>query len=394
MTNMYFSTRATLAAATVLAGSLLRAAPAISASETVLYSFAGQKDGATPQGQLLLDSAGNIYGTTQRGGLPGHDVFPRGQGTVFRIAADGKKTTMIAFNGSDGAQPVAGLAADFGGNIYGTTEALGANGYGTLFRLAPNGTETVLVAFDNANTGAYPLSNLIRDSAGNLFGTTFEGGPGGGGVIFKLAPDNIFSIVYSLNPSQGDGWGVWNPITFDASGNFYGMTVLGGKQNSGTLFKVTQDETETVLFSFPSEGLDGGGSPGGLVVDSQGNLYGTTIDGGPKGNGVLFEFTSGGTYKILHEFAGSPSDGATPWAGLIADQQGDLYGTTVYGGTRGRGTLFRYSPDGTETVLFNFAGISGERAWGLPVFDARGNLYGTTAHGGQFGAGTVWKVTP
>jgi uncharacterized repeat protein (TIGR03803 family) len=393
MTKMHFSTLAALAAGTQLAASLLWAAPALSASETVLYNFAGQRDGATPQGQLLLDSAGNIYGTTQRGGLPGNHGFRHGQGTVFRIAPDGTKTTLITFNGSDGAQPVAGLTADSSGNIYGTTKALGANDSGTLFRLAPDGTETVLVAFDYNSTGAYPLSNLVRDSAGNLFGTTFEGGPGGG-VIFKLAPDGTFSIVYSLDPAQGDGWGVWNPLTIDADGNFYGMTVLGGTQNSGTLFKVTQDGTETVLFSFASEGPDGSGSPGGLIVDSRGNLYGTTIDGGSKGNGVLFEFTSGGTYKILHEFAGSPSDGATPWAGLIADQQGNLYGTTVYGGRRGRGTLFRYSRDGTETVLFNFAGTSGELAWGLPVFDAHGNLYGTTAHGGQFGAGTVWKVTP
>ncbi|MGQ0446475.1 MAG: choice-of-anchor tandem repeat GloVer-containing protein [Beijerinckiaceae bacterium] len=388
---------AALCAALIMAaaGGSAFAAP----KETVLYSFQRGSDGAFPEAGLIADSSGNLYGTTSEGG-DGTDF-----GTVFKLSPGGTETVLHAFKDSDGANPRAGLIADGSGNLYGTTLQGGGSGCsglgcGAVFKLTRDGTVTVLHRFEGSVDGSSP-SGLVADSSGNLYGTTEKGGGSGCGTIvilgcgtvFKVSPNGTKTVLYAFKGGS-DGAVPSSGLIIDSSGNLYGATSEGGGsgcffgRGCGVVFKVTPGGTETVLFKFKRGDVNSID-----LIDSNGNLYGRTRD-----FGTVFKLSPGGTYTVLYAFKGG-SDGGAPNAGLIADSSGDLYGTAFGGGLSNSGVVFKLSPGGTETVLYSFRGGTdgaGPRA-GL-LADSSGNLYGTTENGGGSGCGgpgcgTVFKLS-
>ena len=345
-------------------------------------------------------------------------------------ATDWNEKLLHSFNnnGVDGANPFAGLIGDAAGNLYGTTGYGGTYNWGTVFKLTPQAgggwTETVLHSFSGGD-GADPLAGLISDAVGNLYGTTWGGGTGsncgtgGCGTVFELSPTAgggwTETVLHNFDNNGADGVDPSAGLIFDAGGNLYGTTQLGGTYDNGTVFKVSPGEggwTETVLHSFGSINNDGGTPSAGLIFDAAGNLYGTTRGGGTYYYGTVFELspTAGGgwTETVLHNF-GNGTDGRYLSASLIFDAAGNLYGTTAAGGTGVNtliqyvgGTAFELTPNGsgrwTEQVLYNFCPAwpnctDGETPARL-IFDAAGNLYGTTGAGGTYGGGTVFELTP
>jgi len=370
----------------------------------VLHAFASGSDGDQPIAGLLIDSSGNLYGTTQDGGEPA------GYGTVFKITPDGTETVLHSFcqppRCLDGALPSGGLIEDGTGNLYGTAfESCG--GFGCVYKLAPDGTETMLYSFGGGNDGGYPKSDLIMDKAGNLYGTTM-GGAGciayGCGTVFKLAPDGTKTLLHGFIGGS-DGWNPQGGVIRDKAGNLYGTTWAGGGTGCdglgcGTVFKLAPDGTETVLYAFQG-GSDGANSSADLMMDDSGNLYGTTFDGGRsgcngQGCGTVFKLAPDGTETVLYAFTGG-SDGGGPAAGLIKDSAGNLYATTEFEGAYGYGTVFMLAPDGTETVLHSFTGGSdGAFPLGRLAKDKHGHLVGTATQGGvdnyPNGYGTVFRL--
>ena len=257
-------------------------------------------------------------------------------------------------NGADGYQPEASLIFDAVGNLYGTTYWGGTYGFGTVFELTPSGgggwTETVLHSFQpNGTDGNYPIAGLIFDAAGNLYGTTSAGGTYGFGTVFELTPEEGggWTETVLLNFNGTDGSYPHAGLAFDAAGNLYGTTGYDGTYHYGTVFELTPTAgggwTETVLHSF-GNGTDGASPFAGLIFDAAGNLYGTTSAGGTYGTGTVFELT-GGREQVLYSFKSRyGADGATPYAGLIFDAAGNLYGTTYWGGNYGDGTVFELTP--------------------------------------------------
>jgi uncharacterized repeat protein (TIGR03803 family) len=383
-------------------------------TEKVLHNFGNGTDGSEPWGSLILDRAGNLYGTTAGGGMH------RG-GTVFELTPNGsggwtEKTLFNFDNGIDGARPAAGLIFDAAGNLYGTTVFGGIHGSGIVFELMPNGSggwaEKVLRNFGNGYNGVWPNASVILDAAGNLYGTTSGGGSYGLGTVFELTPTHggqwTEKLLYNFSLNGRDGFWPEAGLISDAAGNLYGTTSTGGASTYGAVYELMPSGsggwTEKVLHSFSLYTDPAGGQTpiGGLILDRAGNLYGTTYLGGTYQYGTVFELTpngSGGwTDTVLHTF-GSGTDGVGPWAGLILDRAGNLYGTTPWGGTYSNGIVFELTPNGsggwTETVLHNFgSGTDGSQPLTSLIFDAVGNLYGTTQAGGTYGGGTVFELTP
>ena len=306
-----------------------------SGKERVLYSFGGVPigDGVLPRGGLVQDAAGNLYGTTFDGGL-----FT---GTVFKVSPTGVETVLYTFaSGADGAGPKGSLLQDAAGNLYGTTETGGTHNYGTVFEISPTGVETVLYNFTGGPDGGNPVAGLIQDAAGNFYGTTINGGTHGPGTVFQLTPGGVETTLASF-----DGFGLGgNPacrLVRDAAGNLYGTTPSGGAHGDGEVFEVSATGTLSILYSFTG-GTDGGNPVAGLIQDAAGNLYGTTTRSS-NGAGLVFELTPTGSLKVLYNFQGLP-DGGSPVGSLVRDAVGNLYGTTAEGGAYGRGTIFRISP--------------------------------------------------
>jgi len=324
----------------------------------LLHSFTSGNDVSYLNGTLIFDAAGNLYGTTLSGGDLSCNA-PHGCGTVFELTpeSDGSWTESVlhTFNWTDGAFPFAGVIFDAAGNLYSTTTEGGAYGLGTVFQLTPNGDGTwnhqVLHSFNNWD-GNYP-TGLIFDHAGNFYGTTVGGGSGGGCVSAGYFCGTVFQIM-----PNGDG--TW---------------------------------TESVLHSFQNDGKDGQNPFAGLIFDSAGNLYGTTSGGGTYGDGTGFKLkrVNGGWKAIvLHAFDGK--DGQNPTDSLIFDQAQTIYGTTSFGGAYDDGTVFklkRVNGGWKETVLHSFRGKPSSHPWASVIFDAAGNLYGTTG-----GGATVYEITP
>jgi uncharacterized repeat protein (TIGR03803 family) len=325
-------------------------------------------DGYNPLGGLVMDAAGNLYGTTLSGGAgsctDGNGVVI-GCGAVFELTptASGPWTIKILYsfqnNGIDGAGPYAGVIFDQTGNLYGTSIGGGSNEYGTVFELSPKAigawNEKILFNFDPA-FGEEPAGGLVFDTVGNLYGTALYGGSYSNGVAFELSPQGDGSWVEAVLHSfggTGDGIVPWNTLVLDSAGNLYGTTNLGGAFGfeGGTAFELTPagsgDWTETILYSFGGSSTDGAGPAGGLTFDSAGNLYGATRAGGTTGFGTAYQLipSSNGTWteNQLHSF-GSAKDGSVPGAGLVIGSNGQLYGTTERGGYYGFGTVFEIVP--------------------------------------------------
>ena len=398
---------------------------ATATTETILHSFVSLPHGANPQANLVADASGNLYGTTFSGGRYGSSA-ELSYGTVFKLTPDSKgkwkETVLYNFTGgSDGGYPAGSLILDAAGNLYGTTTQGGdfnrfcSGGCGVVFELTPgaNGvwTESVLYNFHGIDDGYTPVAGLVFDDAGNLFGTTSYGGVGGWGTVFELTPgtDGAWTetILYSFTDGA-DGADPSASLTLDSSGAVYGTTQNGGDVNCpgndnygcGTVFQLTKNSdntwAETVLYSF-TDSDDGGYPLGNVIFDSEGTLYGTTPNGGAGSSGTVFSLTPNAnrswSLSTIYDFEGAP-DGRGPSAGLIFGKNGQLYGTTQGGGTTGCnaggcGTVFeltQHKPGHwTERVIHRFQNGSlsdGTQPAASLLMDKEDHLYGTTAYGG------------
>lgn len=345
---------------------------------TTLLSFDGA-NGMYPYAGLTADTAGNLYGTTERGGA--HE-----RGTAFKFdPGTGIITTLASFDYPDG--PTARLTINNDANLYGTTVGGGASNYdGTVFKInALTGELTTLVSFNGLN-GRNPYGELIADVSGNLYGATVGGGVNDAGTVFKIDP--VTGVLTTITSENGSGAGLF----LDTSGSLFGMNHGDGASNRGFLFKVnlaTGDLTTLVSFN----DANGRFPDAELIADAEGNLYGTTRWGGANDLGTIFEVNSvTGDLTTLLSFDGV--NGGLPSAGVIADAAGNLYGTTSDGGASYRGTVFRFdSATGSLLTLFEFDGANGGNPVGPLIADAAGNLYGMTGNGGANDYGTVFKLT-
>jgi uncharacterized repeat protein (TIGR03803 family) len=304
-------------------------------------------------------------------------------------------------NCDDGAAPVSNVIMDAQGNMYGTASGYGAKGGGTVFKLEPSGTVTVLYTFCSVvvrrycSDGSNPDSGLVRDSASNLYGTTYGGGAHGLGTVFKLSSGGTLTTLHSFNNNGADGYAPYAGLLMDSAGNLYGTTPKGGKYGAGTVYRVTPTGTENIMHSFGATPTDGTVPEVVVpVMDRLGNLYGTTLNGGTHGDGTVFEITAGGEEFVLYNFGATKTDGIIPGAGLTIDAKGNLYGATTSGGTHNEGTVFRVTHSGTETTIHSFQnnGTDGYFCQAPLVRDDAGNLYGVTVSGGQYHFGTVFEV--
>jgi uncharacterized repeat protein (TIGR03803 family) len=406
-----------LAMVTVVMAAIFVSPIARAQTYQVLHRFAGDTDGMIPFGGLTRDSAGNLYGTTISGGAGTG-------GTIFKITPAGQKTTLHSFNyPEDGGGPAAGLVQDAAGNFYGTTflndhencGSMPGDRCGTVFKLSKSGQLTTLYTF-NGPRGDAPRARLLLDRTNNLYGTTGWGGksrclmdqglPYTCGLVFKLTKGTSVpwkqTVLHNFNAGS-DGWHPFGALIADAAGNIYGTSRSsdlrcdnGPSDACGTVFKLSRDRGrwKFTLFHVFKGGPDGGDPVGGVIVDSAGNLYGTTSKGGSGGLGTIFKLDPSGNKTILHSFGGP--DGATPNATLVRDNSGNLFGTTREGGTSKVGTVFRLDPSGNLTVLHSFqGGTDGAYPEDADlVADESGSYYGTTSRGGIQERGTVFKITP
>lgn len=411
---------------------------AASQTQTVLHRFTGSPDdGALPYAVgLVVDRKGNLYGTTQQGGDGTQCAIYEGScGTVFelRLTPSGRWKRKVLYNfqgGTDGANPAAGLIVDDSGNLYGTTEfgGVGVSGWGsgTVFELKRTGSrwkESVLHRFASTNNGdgTRPVTPLVFDRSGNLYGTTICGGnPScscGCGTVFEITRSEGGWRERVIHAFDGnDGFDAYAGVTLDSAGAVYGTSFLGGENGSGLVFQLTRDHMNTwqenILYQFP---YLGGGPLGSVTFDNRGNIYGTAINSGEYGYGSVFELSppkageEAWALTTLYSFTGG-RDGAVPAAAVIFDRSGNLYGTTTSGGTGDPcqgwcGVIFELKhADGTwmEEVLNRFPGGPGGEYPDAPLaFDAEGNLYGTTPNGGDPncsaysaypGCGVVFKI--
>jgi uncharacterized repeat protein (TIGR03803 family) len=396
--------------------------PAQTQTLTVLHTFTGLPDGARPLGRLLLDPAGNLYGTTTMGGTIGY-------GSVFKVDPSGNESVFHSFAGPpDGNEPLGGLIRDAAGNLYGNTDHGGTTtvcgtdqtslaGCGIVFKLDPSGAETVLHRFgSNGPDGANPTGPLALDSSGTLWGATQEGGergctipipPNGRmvdvgcGTVFKVDLGGNETLVHILNKAEGAA--PLGGVVLDATGNLYGVTLSGGLQNCpsaffgscGTVFKVDASGQFSMLYSFKGgdAGPDGDIPESSLILDPAGNLYGTTNAGGTVqcdpthlpgiSCGTIFQLTPAGKETVLYSFGGSEAAGF-PTNGLVRDAAGNFYALVS-------GLVIKLDSMGKESILYTFSGLD-VIASGDLVQDAAGNLYGTTYFGAN-GEGTVFKLT-
>ena len=416
---------------------------------TTLFSFNGS-NGEGPQTGLIADANGNLFGTTYQGGA-------NGDGTVFEIKNTGTvaapvyasgPTTLVTFNGSNGKNSYGRLTADANGDLFGTTYSGGAFGSGTLFEIRNTGTlatptyanaPTTLVDFNGSN-GANPYAGLIADAKGDLFGTTSAGGANNDGTVFEIKnAGTVDAPIYASAPTTlvtfngSNGASSFAELTVDVNGNLFGTTSVGGANYnplhpsgwSGTVFEIKNAGTADapIYVSAPTTLVSFGGPNGaqpwaGLTADANGDLFGTTYEGGADFNGTTFNDGFGTVFEIKNtgtvaapvyasapatvaSFTGYPN-GENPTDTLTVDANGDLFGTTSFGGATNSGTVFEIKNTGTlaapiyattPTTLVSFGGPSGEQPSAGLTVDANGDLFGTTDNGGTNGDGTVFEIS-
>lgn len=365
-----------------------------------LYSFSGGADGLTPGAALIQGSDANFYGTTKYGGL----LEGTGLGTIFKITAAGVLTTLHKFGGGngDGNRPQGALFLGFDGNFYGTTVAGGPDNQGTVFRMTPDGALTILYSFTFAQSsnGYNPTAALVKGADGNYYGKATGGGANFLGVVFKMTPSGVVSPFYSFDNTNPDG-GILPaaPLLLGSDGSFYGTTPKGGTNNYGTAFQLTSLGVYTTLHSFSAgTNSDGGGPEAALIEGAPGEFYGTASFGGTNGGGIVFKITSAKTFTPLYSF--TDADGQSPIAAMIAGGDGNFYGTTsqgalgVGGGYRGGGTVFKITPAGDLDTTYRFAPSPfGASPYAALIENSDGNFYGTCL-GGTSDAGAIFKITP
>ena len=375
----------------------------------VIYNFTGQgSDGESPYGGPMLDAAGNLYGTTYAGGS-------LGSGSVYRLSPHGSSwtyTSLYSFRaGLDGVGPGFGTLAFGPGHIlYGTTEGGGA--FGTAFALGkvPQGCsgsncqwhETVVHTFGNGTDGGEPIGGVVFDANGNFYGTTLLGGDYANGTVYEVSgsgQNRTENVLYSFGGSTTDAINPVAALTLDSAGNLYGTAPSGGAYGYGAVFKLSHSGsgwTETVLYSF--QGLNDGQNPvGGLVLDKAGNLYGGTFFGGANGGGTLYELSPSATnwnLTTLYSFSGFGG----PYNKLAFDTNGNLYGITNSDGPDSLGSVFKLTPGSsgwTFSDLYDFVGgNSGRTPYGGLAVDSEGNIFGTADEGGTNNGGVIFEITP
>lgn len=296
--------------------------------------------------------------------------------------------------GNDGDNPIAGLVQANDGNLYGTTSEGGTNGYGTIFRITTSGVVTPLYSFTNGDDGAHPYAGLVQASDGNLYGTAADGGTNDDGVVFRVTTNGVLTPLYSFTGAH-DGADPRGGLVQASDGNLYGTTADGGTNSDGTVFRITTNGTLKSLYSFTG-GHDGTFPEATLVQASDGNLYGTTYQGGISnslpGYGAVFRITTNGLLTPLYSFTNG-FDGADPVAGLVQASDGNLYGTTEAGGTNHYGAIFRITTNGIFTPLYSFTDGHDGAYPEATLVPANGNLYGTTYEGGTNGYGVIFQFT-
>jgi uncharacterized repeat protein (TIGR03803 family) len=346
-------------------------------SYQVLHSFTGS-DGSFANGNLVLDSAGNLYGTASEGGSLSH-------GNIFKLSSTGDFSVLYSFSGgSDGGEPSAGLAIDpVTGDLYGTTDSGGGHGQGGIFKLTSAGAFAVLHDFDAKTDGDQTLGALTLDGKGNLYGLNFQDGPRDYGTVFELTAGGTFNVLSTLSSSGGA-----EPLgrLEKHRDKLVGVATIGGS-GSGTIFQVTTDGTFTLLESM----LGGEGLSGGVARDKTGNLYGGDFSGG---EGIIYALSPSGTLSTLYSFTGG-ADGRIPVGDLLRSGK-TLYGAAARGGGGGDdGTVFKLDLQGNFTLLHDFTGAPGDGAApsGGLVKGKGGILYGTTTRGGAKDKGVIFSVS-
>jgi uncharacterized repeat protein (TIGR03803 family) len=315
-----------------------------------------------------------------------------GAAAHFSIAPKGSTYTILhSFAGGtgDGSDSTAEVTLDASGNIDGTTGSGGANGNGTIFKLTSGGTETLLHSFGGSGDGTTPDGAVSIDSAGDIYGTTQDGGAGGNGTIYELTAGGTYNVLHSFAADEGSF--IRGHLTQDKQGNFYGTALFGGTPGYGTVFKYSTGGTLTVVHAFDS--TDGEYPEHGVASDKAGNLYGATAFGGTGGQGTVYEISKKGKFSTLYNFTGGATDGGFIYGGVTVDKAGNVYGNTAEGGANGAGTVFKVAPDGTLTTLYNFTGSADGGSPEGDVLLVGKNIYGTTSEGGAGGQGGVYEIT-
>ena len=413
-----------------------------------VFCFQG-KDGVRPKGGLVQGDDGNFYGTTSEGPVSQDPRVTGGRGTVFKITPKGALATLHVFHNEDGASPTGGLTKGRDGNFYGTTFDNGAvkkgsrhtTSFGTIFRISATGKLTTLYYFGEVPDGQHPMGEMVEGRDGNFYGTTREGGEDSMGTVFKITPTGTLTALHSFKKSQEEGNYPESGLIEGKDGAFYGTTTQGGGAvpgkgwvGSGTAFKITPAGEFTVLHRFPEKEGDGKTPSGGLVEGSDGDFYGTTESGGEAqghsrwlGVGTIYEIGNGGTYSLLHGFLINEG-GRKPAAALTRVRDGNFYGTTMEAHD-GLGSVFRFAPPDNLMTLYTFkrevverrnfgfgpreidekakwaereleAGRDHPEFMDGAIFRARlleasdGTLWGTSEQGGISDCGTIFRINP
>lgn len=370
----------------VVAGGVLAAQAQVGVTFSNLFSF-NQTNGAVPSAGLILGKDGNFYGTTTGGGLAGY-------GTLFQLTPSGSFSNLISLNGTNGNSPRDGLLLAADGSLYGTTYSGGTNNAGTLFQATTNGDLTTLATF-SVSSGGYPIGGLTLGQDGAYYGTAALGGTNLGGIVYRFSTNAGLATLVSFGISGQGGNSPYSGLLLASDGSLYGTTFQGGTNGLGTIYKLGTNGASSFLYSFTGTS-DGANPYGGLIQGADGNFYGTTFYGGTNGYGTVFKFQTNGALTTLACF--NNTNGAYPQAGLIQVASGSFYGTTSAGGAftnqagQGCGTVFELGTNGALSTLVSFNGTNGASPEGALAPASDGSLYGTTAAGGLDGLGTIFRL--
>ena len=338
-----------------------------------IFEFNGTTNGCCPQypATLAQGEDGNLYGTTSTGGS-------NSVGVAFKLTPTGTQAVLYSFDIIHGSNPNGGLTLASDGNFYGTSEHGGAHAYGNIFQLTPSGTLNVLYDFTGNSDGGYPLAPPIQGTDGNLYGTSYPG------ISYKISTKGAFKIIKKI-PSTPYG-----PLLQGTDGAFYGVTEQGGTAGVGTIFKIAKTSVIT-LYNFDT--THGAYPYGGLAQGADGNFYGTTSAGGTSNSGVIFQLTPNGTLTVIYNFDSThPANGYQSFSGLVAATDGNLYGSTIFGGNADSGVLFKITTNGTYSVLSNFDNTHGSGAYPTLFQYTSGKFFGLTSKGGAAGKGVAYSL--
>ena len=366
------------------------------ASEVVLHDFSSATDGINPLSGVVHDAYGNLYGTTSAGA--------EGSGVLFKLTPTKAFSVVCAFTSASGiyGSPRGGVAFGPDGLLYGTTYS-SYTGYGSVYRVATDGSApAVLHTFDGAD-GEFPSNGVAFDSSGNLFGVTLFGGKSNKGVLYEIDAAGVFSVLHYFEGGTTDGLHPNGVPLIGSDGSIYGTAQFGGAAKNGIIYRVTPNGLFSVLYSFhgfASSGRknDDGAQPAtGLSFDPSGNLIGVAVTGGVYGFGTVFRLTAAGSFEVLHAFAGA-TDGSRPESPVTAEASGAIFGTTPIGGQYNGGQVYEITPTNQFLSVFSFgqqltgAAVTGYHPFGPLLIGKNGNLIGTTVSGGNANGGVVYKI--